>query len=314
LEAVVCQGLTKRYRDIAAVDSLDLSVEEGVIFGFLGPNGAGKTTTVRMLVGLSHPTGGRAFVAGEEIGRNSISLRGKIGYLPEEPAFYSWMTGREYLEFVGDAFGLPRGESKRRSQELLEMIELKDVAGRRIGGYSRGMRQRLGIAQALMNKPSVLFLDEPSSALDPMGRVEILDTLRRLKAEATTTIFLSSHILSDVERVSDVVGIIDKGRLVVKSSVDELRRRFARSVFQLEFEEPAADFVGFLRQLPWVSKVDSSDDSGGSKLVVHVGDASVAKAQLPGLVAQSGLTLRQYQLALPSLEEVFIELVGGREE
>ncbi len=313
MEAVVCQGLTKRYRDIAAVDSLDLSIEEGVIFGFLGPNGAGKTTTVRMLVGLSHPTGGRAFVAGEEIGRNSISLRGKIGYLPEEPAFYAWMTGREYLEFVGDAFGLSRGETKRRSQELLEMIDLKDVSGRRVGGYSRGMRQRLGIAQALMNKPSVLFLDEPSSALDPMGRVGILDTLRRLKAEATT-IFLSSHILSDVERVSDVVGIIDKGRLVVKSSVDELRRRFARSVFQLEFEEPAGDFVGFLRQLPWVSKVDATDDSSGSKLAVHVSDVSVAKAQLPGLVAQSGLTLRQYQLALPSLEEAFIELVGGREE
>lgn len=312
MEAVVCQALTKRYRNIVAVDSLDLTVEEGIIFGFLGPNGAGKTTTLKMLCGLSHPTSGRAFVAGEEIGRNSASLRTKIGYLPEEPAFYTWMTGREYLDFVGQAFRLTKEEIKKRSQELLEMVNLEPAAGRRIGGYSRGMRQRLGIAQALMNKPSVLFLDEPSSALDPMGRVEILDTLLRLKAQATT-VFLSSHILSDVERVSDVVGIIDKGKLVVRSSVDELRKRFARSVFQLEFEESAPSFVSLLERVPWVRKVEAVDGSNTSKLVIHASDVSLAKAQLPGLVAESGLTLRQYQLALPSLEEVFIELVGGKQ-
>ena len=312
MKAVVCQGLTKRFGDVAAVDNLDLTIEEGVIFGFLGPNGAGKTTTVKMLVGLSHPTGGKAFVAGEEIGGNNVLLRSKIGYLPEEPAFYTWMTGSDYLQFIGGTFGLSRGETKQRSQELLEMVDLKGAAGRRIGGYSRGMRQRLGIAQALMNRPSVLFLDEPSSALDPMGRVEILDILRRLKAQATT-VFLSSHILSDVERVSDVVGIIDEGRLVVKSSVDELRKRFARSLFQLEFEEGASSLVAVLEQLPWVAKVEIDSDGGGAKLVVHASDVTAAKAQLPRLVAESGLTLRQYQIALPSLEEVFIQLVGPRQ-
>jgi len=312
LEAVVCQGLTKRYGDVAAVDNLDLTVEEGVIFGFLGPNGAGKTTTVKMLVGLSHPTGGKALVAGEEVGGNNVPLRSKIGYLPEEPAFYTWMTGRDYLDFVGRTFGLSRGETKQRSQELLEMVDLKGAGGRRIGGYSRGMRQRLGIAQALMNRPSVLFLDEPSSALDPMGRVEILDILRRLKAQATT-VFLSSHILSDVERVSDVVGIIDKGKLVVKSPVDELRNRFARSVFQVEFEEEASSLVAVLEQLPWVAKVEVAADAGGARLVVHASDVPTAKAQLPRLVAESGLTLRQYQMALPSLEDVFIQLVGQRQ-
>ncbi len=192
------------------------------------------------------------------------------------------------------------------------MVDLKGAGGRRIGGYSRGMRQRLGIAQALMNRPSVLFLDEPSSALDPMGRVEILDTLRRLKAEATT-VFLSSHILSDVERVSDVVGIIDKGRLVVKSSVSELRNRFARSLFQLEFEEGASSLVAVLEQLPWVAKVEVAAVADGAKLVIHASDVSTAKAELPRLVAESGLTLRQYQIALPSLEEVFIQLVGPRQ-
>mgnify|MGYP001049712485 CR=1 FL=1 len=312
MEAVVCQGLTKRYRDIAAVNRLDLAVEEGVIFGFLGPNGAGKTTTLRMLVGLIHPTGGRAFVAGEEIGRDSMSLRKKIGYLPEEPAFYAWMTGSEYLEFVGQSFQLPRTQIRKRSRELLEMVNLDEAAGRRIGGYSRGMRQRLGIAQALMNKPSVLFLDEPSSALDPMGRVEILDTLRRLKAQATT-IFLSSHILSDVERVSDVVAIINEGKLVIKAPVQELRNRFARSLFQLEFEESAMPFVALLEGVPWVRKVETLEGSNASKLVVHASDVPVAKSELPALVARSGLTLRQYQLVLPSLEEVFIELVGGRQ-
>ena len=311
MSAISCQGLTKHYGSTIALDNLSLNIEEGVIFGFLGPNGAGKTTTLKILTGLSRPTGGRAWVAGEEVAHNSIALRSKVGCLPEDPAFYNWMTGKEYLTFVGEVFRLPSKDIGARCQELLELVDLTGAASRRIGGYSRGMRQRLGIAQALMNKPAVLFLDEPSSALDPMGRAEVLNTLLRLKEQATT-IFLSSHILADVERVCDVVGIIDKGKLVVESGVDELRQRFAHSLFEVEFEEMASPFVAMLERLPWVQKVDVAEGSNSSRFIVRARDVAAAKRELPRLIAESGLTLRQYQSVLPTLEDVFIELVGKK--
>jgi ABC-2 type transport system ATP-binding protein len=310
--AISSQDLTKRYGSTVALDSLSLNVEESVIYGFLGPNGAGKTTTLKILAGLSRPTSGVAWVAGEKAVPDSIALRNKIGYLPEEPVFYNWMTGEEYLVLMGEMFHLPSKENKTRRQELLELVDLKGAAQRRIGGYSRGMRQRLGIAQALMNRPSVLFLDEPSSALDPMGRVEVLDTLLRLKAQATT-IFLSSHVLADVERICDMVGIVDKGRLIVEAGVAELRQRFAHSLLEVEFEETASSFIAMLERLPWVQKVEVADGSNAAKFTVRARDVSVAKRELPRLVAESGLTLRQYQLVLPTLEDVFIELVGKKE-
>ena len=313
MPAIRCQGLTKRYGSIVALNNLDLTIEEKVIFGFLGPNGAGKTTALKIFTGLSRPTSGKAWVAGEEVVSHSRSLQSKIGYLPEEPAFYNWMTGREYLTFVGQIFSLSSRDIEKRCDELLELVDLSRDASRRVSGYSRGMRQRLGIAQALMNKPSVLFLDEPCSALDPLGRAEVLETLIRLREQATT-IFMSSHILADVERVCDVVGIIDRGRLVVESGVEELRQRFAHPVFEIEFEEPAAPFARLLEPLPWVEKVNAGEESNVFKLRVSARDVAAAKVELPKMIAESGLTLRQYQMVLPTLEEVFIELVGNRKD
>lgn len=313
MTAIRCQGLTKRYGSIVALDNLDLTIEDKVIFGFLGPNGAGKTTALKIFTGLSRPTSGRAWVAGEEVVSHSRSLQSKIGYLPEEPAFYNWMTGREYLTFVGRIFGLSSRDIVKRCNELLELVDLSRDASRRVSGYSRGMRQRLGIAQALMNKPSVLFLDEPCSALDPLGRAEVLETLIRLKEQATT-IFMSSHILADVERVCGTVGIIDRGRLVVESGVEELRQRFAHPVFEIEFEEPAASFVRLLESMPWVERVAVEEAGNVSRLMVRARDETMAKLELPRMIAESGLTLRQYQMVLPTLEEVFIELVGNRKD
>lgn len=308
---VKCQGLSKLYGRIVALDKLDLEVEANTVFGFLGPNGAGKTTTLKILTGLSRPTSGRAWVAGEEVSPATQTLRGKIGYLPEEPAFYNWMTGREYLAFVASLFGLPSLEAGRRCAEFLELVDLSRDASRRIGGYSRGMRQRLGIAQALMNRPSVLFLDEPCSALDPFGRAEVLVTLHRLKDQATT-VFMSSHILADVERICDVVAVIDKGKLVVESGVEELRQRFAPPVFEIEFEQPATHFVRMVEAMPWVDRVEADQAAAGTKLRIHARDLAIAKAELPGIVAQSGLTLRHYQMVLPTLEDVFMRLLANR--
>ena len=309
--AIRCEGLSKRFGDIDALKPLDLAIPHGSIFGYLGRNGAGKTTTIRLLTGLAQPTTGSATVVGVETTDGQRSARYQFGYLPQDPAFYNWMTGREYLTFVGGLFRLPSKESRKRCEELLELVDLTGVASRRVGGYSRGMRQRLGIAQALMNKPSVLFLDEPCSALDPLGRAEVLETLIRLK-EQETTIFMSSHILADVERVCDVVGIIDKGRIIVVSGVEELRQRFAQPVFELEFEEPGYSFIGALENLPWVKKVGVEEGVNVFRVRVHVEDVEKAKVELPKVVAESGLTLRQYQLVLPTLEEAFIELLGNR--
>jgi len=309
---VKCEGLAKRYGRVNALDGLDLSVRDGAVFGFLGPNGAGKTTTLKILTGLGRADGGRAWVAGQRVAPNSIRLQSRIGFLPEEPAFYGWMTGREYLTFVGGLFRLPAKETRSRAEELLELVGLTGDAGRRVSGYSRGMRQRLGVAQALMNRPEVLFLDEPCSALDPLGRAEVLDTIARLR-ERATTVFMSTHILADVERVCDVVGIIDRGRMVVEAGVEELRRRFARPAFEIEFEGDAAPFVTMAESQPWTDRVEVESADRVFRVRVSANDLERARRELPQLIAASGLPLRQFQSVLPTLEEVFIELLGKRE-
>jgi ABC-2 type transport system ATP-binding protein len=308
LSAIECKSLTKSYGSVVALDHLDLSVEEYSVFGFLGPNGAGKTTTVKLLTGLGRPTAGSAWIDGEPI--DSLALRARLGYMPDVPAFYNWMTGREFLSFVGEMFHLAPKENATRVAELLELVELKSAAKRRIGGYSRGMRQRLGLAQALINRPRVLFMDEPTSALDPIGRRDILNLINRLKQ--TTTIFMSTHILSDVERVCDTVGIINKGKLITVSSVADLQARYSPSVFELDFEENDAAFIPQLKIQPWVAGVEKVEQHHHLPFLrVRVRDVALAKKELPVLVARSGLTLLRYELVMPSLEDIFIKLVGG---
>ena len=185
------------------------------VFGFLGPNGAGKTTTLRILTGLARPTSGKAQVAGVDVLRDGRKLSRRIGHLPEEPAFYTWMTPREFLDYLGRLYGLSSHERAARTRELLALVRMEDVSRRRIAGFSRGMRQRLGVAAALIHHPEVLFLDEPASALDPAGRKEVLDLIENLRGQCT--VVMSTHILADVERVCDVVGIIAKGRMLVQS-------------------------------------------------------------------------------------------------
>jgi ABC-2 type transport system ATP-binding protein len=308
LNAIRTEGLTKRYRDVVALDQLDLEVPENTVFGFLGPNGAGKTTTVKLLTGFSRATSGRAWVAGESVAENPLGLRAKIGLLPDVPAFYDWMTGREFLEFMARCYHLDKQLSGARVRDVLELVELHKAGGRRIGGYSRGMRQRLGLAQALINHPRVLFLDEPTSALDPIGRREVLDLI--LKLRETTTIFMSTHILSDVERVCDLVGIVDRGRLVTVSTVEALQRRYAHSTFEIEFLEDPAPFAACLNAIPWVADVKIAVENGGTVVRVQASDLETARRELPGIVGASSLTLSRYELTLPHLEDIFMEIIA----
>jgi len=311
LNAISTENLSKQYGKTKALHNLTLEVPENVVFGFLGPNGAGKTTTVKLLTGFSQPTGGRARVAGEDIGNGNLAVRAKTGLLPDVPAFYDWMTGREFLHLVGEFFRLPESEIKARSDELLELVEIKSAACRRIGGYSRGMKQRLGIAQALFNRPKVLFLDEPTSALDPIGRREVLTLIKQLKEQAT--VFMSTHILSDVERVCDAVGIIDKGKLVTISSVEALRAKYARSTFEIETLEDSTAFAETLKRIPYLSEPRVVSDHGTQVLQVRALDIAQARSELPRLIAESGLTLSRYELNLPNLEDIFVEVINGGE-
>ncbi|MCJ7744054.1 MAG: ABC transporter ATP-binding protein [Dehalococcoidales bacterium] len=309
MTAIRTEDLSKYYGTIKALDNLNLEVPENVVFGFLGPNGAGKTTTVKLLTGFSRPTSGRAWVAGEKVGSGNLTLQAKTGLLPDVPAFYDWMSGREFLHLVGELHHLPQTEIRRRTEELLGLVELGKAGNRRISGYSRGMRQRLGIAQALVNRPKVLFMDEPTSALDPIGRREVLGLILRLRE--TATIFMSTHILSDVERVCDMVGIVDKGRLVTVSSVEALQKKYARSVFEMEFMEDAKPFVESLKQVPWLAEPELVVENGTPMVRVRAVDIDHARKELPRFISESGLTLTRYELSLPSLEDIFVEILNS---
>ena len=310
--AIYTDQLCKYYGEVKALDGLSLEVAPGTVFGFLGPNGAGKSTTIRLLTGLAHPTSGTAKVAGIDVAQHSRLAR-RIGFLGEEPAFYNWMTPAEFLDHVGRVFGLPAGERKARTRVLLEQTGLVEVSKRRIGGFSRGMRQRLGIAQALINQPEVLFLDEPASALDPAGRKEVLEMIAALRGEAT--VFMSTHILADVERVCDTVGIINHGKMVVEARQADLLARYAIPAYELECEpgseESFKHTLEMLRQMHWVSSV--APHNGGSSARVVVKDLVTARQALLPLVVENGATLRRFEAVTPSLEDVFLRLVGQKE-
>jgi ABC-2 type transport system ATP-binding protein len=310
MHAIRTEDLCKRYGQVTALDGLTLTVEPGTVFGFLGPNGAGKTTTMRLLTGLAHPSAGRAWVAGQEVGHDGV-VAARIGYLPEEPAFYPWMTPVELLDHVGRLFGLPGRERRARAGELLDLVDLSRVGKRRIGGFSRGMRQRLGLAQALVNRPEVLLLDEPVSALDPAGRKEVLELIGRLGSQCT--IFMSTHILQDVERVCDTVAILNHGRLVVEAPQAELLGRYTLPAFELEcVERDKAPFRAWLDTLPdleWVASV--AVDGHVGRVIVR--DVDVACRALLAQVVEKDLLLRRYEIVKPSLEDVFLRLVGQEE-
>lgn len=306
MNSIQVNALVKTYGSVRALDGLDLQVQDGSIFGFLGPNGAGKTTTLRILTGLARATSGTALVAGVDLGQEDHKLSRQVGYLPEEPAFYSWLTPLEFLDYLGRLYGLELKIRSARARELLQLVKLGDSGRRRIGGFSRGMRQRLGIAAALVNEPQVLLLDEPASALDPSGRKEVLDLIGGLRGRCT--VLMSTHILADVERVCDTVAIIARGRLVVQSERQALLNRYALPVFELETNQVEAlqRWTGQVASEAWVKKAEVN----GETARILVADVERAKHSLLPSALQAGLLLRRFEELRPSLEDVFLGLVG----
>jgi ABC-2 type transport system ATP-binding protein len=319
------RGLTKTYGRVAALKGLDLSVRKGSIFGFLGPNGAGKTTAMKLLLGLVHPTSGSGSVFGNDIVSESFQIRRRVGYLAQDPRYYGHMTARETLRFVARFFySGPEPAIERRVDESLALVGLSDRADRRIRGFSGGELQRLGLAQAQINDPELLILDEPAASLDPMGRRDVLEIMARLRDEQNTTIFYSTHILDDVQRVSDSVAILDRGRLLAQAPIDELLTIGGAGVtvygLALRGDSEAAleQARTCVRSQSWVSSLDESREPGGERhWIVRATDRSAAEEDLLRLVLETrGVKVTGFGRKRQSLEEAFFDLIekGGSGE
>jgi ABC-2 type transport system ATP-binding protein len=302
--AIEASGLTKIYGVHRALDAVDLTVEEGSIFGFLGPNGAGKTTMLRLIAGMTRPTSGEIRILGHDVATAGNAVRAQLGFLPDVPAFYDWMTADEYLHFVGGIFGVERRLLAERAGMLLDTAGLAGVTTR-IGGYSRGMKQRLGIAQALVNAPRLLLLDEPTSALDPIGRKDVLDLIESLRGR--TTIFFSTHILSDVERVCDTVAILDRGRVLTQAPLAELTSRYRTHRIVILVTERADELAATIAERSWAASVGRG--KSGS-IEVTVTDVLTSQHELPALIAAHDAGLIKLESDELGLEEVFLDLVG----
>jgi len=310
------EGLTKRYDRTVAVRNIDFQVEKGQIVGFLGPNGAGKTTTMRILTCFMPPTEGTAQVAGYDVLEKPIEVKKRIGYLPETPPLYPEMEVQEYLTFVGKLKGIPKADLARRVREVTERCAVADVSDKLIAKLSKGYRQRVGLAQAIIHNPEVLILDEPTAGLDPKQIHETRGLIRSLAGEHT--IILSTHILPEVEQTCDHVIIISKGQLVAKDSVENLTSRLrGQSTVALEVEgrgaELAADAVQQkLEQVSGVSKVSARDTRNGRhSFEVEAQAGKDVRAELARAVVESGWNLNELRAAALSLEEVFLELTAS---
>ena len=303
MNAITLIDLVKQFGETTALAGVNLTVPDGSIFGFLGPNGAGKTTTLRILTGLARPTSGTASVLDVQMPNATTDLKSQIGYLPDVPAFYPWMTARELMHFAGRLFGMTAALIEDRSTSLLKMAGLGGVRTR-IGGFSRGMKQRLGIAQALINAPRLLLLDEPTSALDPMGRRDVLEMISSLRGR--TTVFFSTHILADVERVCDTVAILDRGRVVASGPIAELKRRYSASCLAIQVDGAIDPLAQAFAASPWLSRLEQSP----GVLRLTVTDLDEARREILQVLARSSVPLRRFEVEEASLEDVFVELLS----
>ena len=305
------KGLSKTYNGVAALDSLNLQVPKNSIFGFLGPNGAGKTTAIKLLLGLTRPTKGGGAIFGQDIVRDSVEIRKRIGYLAQDPRFYEHMTARETLRFKARFYYRgPEVEIENRIAETLDLVGLSDKADRPIKGFSGGERQRLGIAQAQINYPDLLILDEPAAALDPMGRRDVLEVMERLQKYAT--IFYSTHILDDVQRVSDSVAILNHGKLVALAPIEELLAGGEGTIYSVVIEGNAGAMQERVGSQAWVGDIEAITKEGVTTWKVEVTDDAAAKDQLLRLVLSDGqITVTHFGKKTYELEEIFINIVEG---
>lgn len=299
MDILTLSGVTKAFGSRKVIDGLSFNVPEHCIYGFIGQNGAGKTTTMKMILGLLRADGGAITVNGEKVRYGQNKTNRCIGYLPDVPEFYGYMTPSEYLSLCGKITGMPETLIRSRSGELLELVGLGGKE-KRIQGFSRGMKQRLGIAQALLSQPKLLICDEPTSALDPVGRKEILDILRSVK-EHTTVVF-STHILSDVERICDEIALLHDGRIAFSGTLEDIRQMRSGDGFEVDFYRPEdADAFSM--------RFEGSERSSANRLY-YPGKSERDMAAAMGSLAASGLLAQRVEMREATLEKLFMEVIG----
>lgn len=296
------ENLTKYYGNKIGCKDITISVGEGEIFGFLGPNGAGKSTFIKMMVGLLFPTSGKAFVLGKPLG--DVDVRRKIGYLPENFKYQDWMTGEDLLKFHASLYKLDKNNGSSKIEEVLDIVKLKGHEGYRIGTYSKGMQQRIGLACALLSDPDLLFLDEPTSALDPVGRKEVRDIMTNLKSMGKT-VLLNSHLLSEVETVCDTAAIIKKGSIIKYGKMDEILQ--SKLNLEINAEDLNSEVLNKLRQF------DNFLTCSNNRIHMEVEDKT-AIHHIASIIVNGGGKLFELSPKRGSLEEVFINLIEGGDE
>jgi len=297
------ENLTKVYNGNKAVDGLNLEIAKGDIFGFLGPNGAGKSTTILMLVGMIEPTGGKCIINDIEVARNPLKIKEIIGYLPEDVGFYGNMTAEQNLDYFARFYAaMDANERKKRIGELLELVQLDGVS-QKVGGYSRGMNQRLGLAQALLNDPEVLFLDEPTANLDPEGVFQYRELTKQLSDEGKT-IFISSHILAEVSKVCNTIGIISKGTLIARGTLEELKTELGRAG-----TENLRIIVEAVEPLPEITHADIiSAEYSETKRKVIIEAKSDLRDYISSELFEKGVKIKEMRMEEPTLEDVFMSV------
>jgi ABC-2 type transport system ATP-binding protein len=308
--AIRTEGLVRRFGEFTAVDRVDLEISRGEIYGFLGPNGAGKTTTVRMLCTLLSPTGGTATVAGYDVASQPGDVRLHIGVALQDAALDPKQTGRELLRLQGLLYGLPKSAMAKRVAELGELIDISDALDRRIATYSGGMKRRLDLVAALVHNPEILFLDEPTTGLDPVSRVGVWEEVRRLNAELGMTIFLTTQYLEEADELCDRVGIIDRGRIVAEGSPDDLKRAVGADIIIARVDGDAAPLCAIVEALDGVQSVEAH----GNELVIATDNGSAAISPVAVALNACDVAVRDLTLRTPTLDDVFLDLTGSHIE
>jgi len=304
--AIDTTDLTKRYGSLVAVSKLDLKVKADTIHGFLGPNGAGKTTTMKILIGLLKPDSGSVSVLGQELGWDKPDVRSRIGYMPELPKLPKHLKGRELLDIYGRMYGMTKEQREKQIPKLLDMVGLRNRENDLIGKYSKGMQQRLGMAQALLNEPELVILDEPSIGLDPVGMVEVREIMKGMAKEGVT-IFLSSHLLHEVEQVCTHVTIINKGVAVTSGTFKQISAKVKGPLtIEAEVDKLSRAVVEKVKELPFVTDVSKD----GKKLLVEIKTRDDVRSQVSQTIAAGGGIVVSMKLKGKSLEDVFMDLLA----
>jgi ABC-2 type transport system ATP-binding protein len=308
MPAITTTGLVRAFDERNAVDGLDLTIDDGEIYGFLGPNGAGKSTTVRMLCTLLKPTAGTAIVAGYDVAEHPERVRLQIGVALQEAALDPKQSGRELLRLQGRLYGLSKTDTETRVDDLVTLVDIGDAIDRPIGTYSGGMRRRLDLAAALVHNPKVLFLDEPTTGLDPVSRARVWEEVRRLNESLGMTIFLTTQYLEEADELANRVGIIDEGRLVAEGTPEELKRKVGVDVIVARIDGDVEAARVAVADIDGVQHVDAVVE----ELVISTGDGTGTIGAVAVALHAAGVKLRDLTLRTPTLDDVFLELTGSR--